>query len=226
MKSRLFSNTELLKESISIRDTLKLNNDFKENPIDDSLIPILPFIGKKEIQLIIIGQDPTIKNFNTRKNIRITLNLDTKGALKRYVQKICNLLEISIDNVYATNIFKYFYSNPPASTIDVLYAHLNPNLVLLKKELSFLKDIPIITFGLPVFQLLVQRNSEISEYWDYNRKTRKSNGNYKSCSSFENKLGIEIFPFPHQPSIRKEFYKNHLNQYVNFLKSKIDTKVG
>lgn len=157
----------------------------------------MPFIGGKEIKLIIIGQDPTIKNDNTRKNIRITLNLDRKGALTKYVQKICKLMNITEENIYATNIFKYFYSNPPAKTIDILFAHLNENLNLLIKEISLFNDIPIITFGLPVFKLLVQCNSEISEYWDYNKKTKNSNGNYKSCLGFQNKLRKEIFPFPH-----------------------------
>lgn len=221
MTKFFFNNKDLLEESISIRDNLKLYNDFKQNPIDDSLNPILPFIGSKKINLIIIGQDPTIKNYNARRKIRITLNLDRKGALTKYVQKICNLMNISEENIYATNIFKYFYSIPPAKTINILLAHLNENLNLLLKEISLFNDIPIITFGLPVLKLLVQCNSEISEYWDYNKKTKNSNGNYKSCLGFQNKLRKEIFPFPHLPALRIPFYSNHLNHYVNFMKLKI-----
>lgn len=32
-----------------------------------------------------------------------------------------------------------------------------------------------------------------------------------------NLLQRRLVPFPHQPSIRKEFYHNHLIQYIDFM---------
>ena len=75
-----------------------------------------PFMGGKDIKLIVI----TIRNEERRKNIICTLNLDKQGALRSYIKQICSCMEVTIDNVYATNVFKYFYERPPADTWDVL----------------------------------------------------------------------------------------------------------
>ncbi|HOW31170.1 MAG TPA: hypothetical protein PLP88_06360, partial [Bacteroidales bacterium] len=127
-----------------IRRKLKSENDFSSNPIDLSLGVIPPFIGSSDIKLIIIGQDPTIKNVASRKNITCTLNLDKKNALRTYIHGICSELGITIENVYATNLFKYFYTIPPAETMEVLRSHLKPNLALLQQELEGFKNIPLI----------------------------------------------------------------------------------
>lgn len=45
---------------------------YPETPIDISLNHniIKPYIGSDDIRLIIIGQDPTVKNINSRKKLR------------------------------------------------------------------------------------------------------------------------------------------------------------
>ncbi|MBQ4548575.1 MAG: hypothetical protein IJA42_05240 [Bacteroidales bacterium] len=111
---------DIIDEVVKIR--LELPDD-PANPIDFDLSPVKPYIGDEEIKLIIIGQDPTIRNIQRRKYINTTLNLDKNGALKTYVENICRELDISVQNVYATNIFKYFYSIPPADTPNVLIKH-------------------------------------------------------------------------------------------------------
>ena len=62
----------------------KLTN-YAENRIDISLNPniIQPYIGNDDIRLIIIGQDPTVKNINSIKKIETTLNLDKKRSEER-----------------------------------------------------------------------------------------------------------------------------------------------
>ena len=207
-------------KSTIIRDELKISADYKENPIDDSLLPIRPYMISDKISLIILGQDPTIKNEKTRSNIEYTLNLDKAGALKTYIRQICEGLDISFENIYATNIFKYFYSIPPANTMNVLQAHLSPNLELLKEELSVFPKAKIITLGQPALQLLAGENKQVREYWDYNKNTGKSNRNYTLCKAEDNLLARDFYPFPHQPSIRKEFYKGHLGEYIAFVKNK------
>lgn len=193
--------------------------NYEENPISKELGFVPPYNeAGKDIKLIIIGQDPTIKNEKQRCKINATLNLDKSGAIRKYVEDICEGLKISLTNVYATNVFKYFYTVPPAGTFEVLEKHLTPNLNLLKKELSAFQQCPIITLGEPVLRLLANNKTKVREYWDYNPKTGLTNGNFKFVSANDNKLNRIIFPFCHQPSIRKDFYKNTLNQYVHFVK--------
>lgn len=98
---------DIINEVLKIRLEL---TDVPTNPIDFGLSPVKPYIGDEDIKLIIIGQDPTIRNKQQRKYIETTLNLDKNGALRNYVERICGTLGISIRNIYATNIFKYFYS--------------------------------------------------------------------------------------------------------------------
>lgn len=191
------------------------------NPIQSESGIVPPFIGKGEIKLIIIGQDPTIRNVKSRKNINVTLNLDKNGALRTYIERICLALGIQLDNVYATNLFKYFYTTRPSQTFDVLKAHLNENLKLLAKELSAFPKCPIITLGEPVLKLLVKESTPpvVSFYWDYDKKTKSSNGEFHFVLAKDNKLSRDFFPFCHQPSISKEFYNQTFEQYVDFTKS-------
>lgn len=178
-----------------------------------------PFIGGNDIKLIVIGQDPTIRNVQQRKNIESTLNLNKPGALRRYIEQICDSLEITIENVYATNVFKYFYERPPADTFDVLVKHLTPNLSLLKKELSVFPKVPVITLGEPVLKLLTDDiHAKVRYYWGYDSKTRTSNGAFKFLTANENKLNRTFYPFCHQPSIRKQFYNDTLKEYAHFVK--------
>jgi uracil-DNA glycosylase len=212
----------IIKSSKEIRDKLKRESDFVKNPIDNSLDPVKPYMGKGEIKLIIIGQDPTIKKRERRKNISCTLNLDKKGPLNKYIEEdICFGLGISLENVYATNIFKYFYSERPATTFNVMQYHLKENLNLLVDELNQFQNSTIITLGEPVLRLLAGTSCRVRYFWDYNQETKISNGNYSFSPGENNLIGRDIFPFPHQPSLRKNFYRNHRHQYIEFVKNTI-----
>ncbi|MBS1495092.1 MAG: hypothetical protein JST55_16420 [Bacteroidetes bacterium] len=212
---------EIFDSSLIIRDELKLKNDFEVNPIDTTLLPIPPFSLSDDIKLIILGQDPTVKIPESRLKIKHTLNLDKGGSLRKYINDICIALEISFENVYATNVFKYFYTIPPERTMNVIYSHLDKNLELLERELSNYPDVPIVTLGLPVLRLLTKENSEVSYFWDYNRRTKLTDGAFKFCIGSENKLRRDFFPLPHQPSLAKDFYSSNLQDYLKFVKSKI-----
>ena len=209
---------EMHQEVEALRQSLKSNNDFIINPIDLSLPVIPPFRGGGEIKLIILGQDPTIKKVASRAKITCTLNLDKNNALKTYVIRICEGLGISIENVFATNLFKYFYTERPAGTIEVLKAHLEPNLVLLKQELEEFKSLPIITLGEPVLQLLTHNNNKVHKYWDYNPKAKECSGNFTFSSAEQNKLNRDFYPLPHQPSIRYNLYNSNLLNYLSLMK--------
>lgn len=204
----------VVKEATLIRSYLKLNLDSEINRIDMSLSPIPPYKGNREIRLIIIGQDPTIKNFSQRSKISTTLNLNRSGSLKRYIELICEKMGLTLENVYATNIFKYFYTTPPANTIEVLFDHSTMNLKLLRRELEVYQDLPIITLGEPVLMVLSGiPGDKVRNYWDYNKGV--SGQAFSKCT--ENDLDREFFPLPHQPSSWRRFYSDTFDQYLNFI---------
>lgn len=213
---------DILSEALEIRDSLKMSSEFKENPIDTDLLPIPPFSISDDIKLIVIGQDPTIKNKDRRKYITSTLNLDKNGSIRNYIQKICDLMEIRLENVYGTNVFKYFYTVPPANTFNVLVAHIEPNLRLVKREIQSYPNAAVITLGEPILRLLTQQDfpKKMVYYWDYNRKTKRTDRDFKHSSSEMNHLSRDFFPFPHQPSIIKKFYSETLNQYVGYMRQR------
>lgn len=224
---------DIQKIETEVKSIIKRLEVFSENRVDgEKIVP--PYIGGGEIKLVIIGQDPTVRNPKSRKNITCTLNLNKpKSALYRYIDGICSGLGITMENVYATNLFKYFYSTPPAGTPEVLQSHLESNLKLLKDELSDLNlstDCPIITLGEPVLKLLLNQDVQNKEkkvrfYWDYNSTTKSSDKHFCFVDESKNVLSLKFYPFCHQPSMRKQFYKNCLIDYISFLKENcISTK--
>ena len=212
---------EIIQAVKTLRQKLKLENDYVINPINLGLPIIPPFRGKDGIKLIILGQDPTVKNEASRKMITCTLNLDKNNSLKTYVNKICIALGITIDHVYATNLFKYFYTVPPSGTMEVLINHLPTNLELLQLELDEFKNIPVITLGEPVLRLITNESEKVRKFWDFNNLTKTTDGCFTYSEAKDNLLNRDFFPFPHQPSIGKTFYKNTLTEYLLFLKEKI-----
>lgn len=183
------------------------------NPIDYSLGVVPPYIGSGNIGLIILGQDPTVRNAAQRARIKCTLNLDKeKSALRVYVERICASLGLSLDNVYATNIYKYFYTVPPADTLGVLSLHKLPNIALLKEELSLFGECPVVTLGEPVLQLLCGEGYRVRHFWGYD------DASFHHIAAEDNVLQRPIFVFPHQPSMRKRFYKDNFDAYLQYMR--------
>lgn len=216
---------DVLSFSKEIAHSLKLASDHPENLIHDDLLCIPPFVGGGTIKLIIIGQDPTIRNEKSRGRIKVTLNLDKPNSLQNYVLDICRQLGMGLENVYATNLFKYFYTTPPAGTPEVLRQHLDPNLALLRQELALYPGVPVITLGEPVLQLLTDPTQKVRSYWDYNPLSGMSSGQFTLCEASQNKLARDFFPLPHQPSLRKRFYKENLQGYLGFISNQAITGI-
>lgn len=64
--------------------------------------------------MIILGQDPTVQDPEYRKKIKVVLLLNQPGGLRRYLGKVCDALDIDLDeNIYATNLLKNFFTIPP-----------------------------------------------------------------------------------------------------------------
>lgn len=181
----------------------------------------------EEIRLIILGQDPTVKNEESRAKITTVLNLDRAGSLQKYLDEICKVLKIDLNrNVYATNYLKNFFIKPPSQIKeDNVFKTFAPIwFPLLQEELAQFDNVPIITLGQPVLSIIVRENAfqRVRDYWGYNDdwKTGKTLP-FRYIKSDDNVLNRVIFPFPHQPSINKKFYNARLKDYLAFMKQTI-----
>ncbi len=181
--------------------------------------------GEGQIKLVIIGQDPTVKNKASRKNIATVLNLDKPGKLQRYVFKVCSLLNVDpVSEIYATNLIKNFFEEPPADNRDILSKFAHHWLPVLTEEIKPFKKAPVITLGDTVLNLLFtnEKRNLVRNYWGYHEEWKKGvTIPFTHCDAAENILAREIFPFPHQPSIVKDFYSTRMERYAQYMKEKL-----
>jgi hypothetical protein len=95
-------------------------------------------IGK--IRLIVIGQDPTVKNEASRETIETVLNLDKQhSSLYNYISLICEKLGLDLpQHVYFTNYAKNFFTHPSTQIVECNLLHEVSQywLPLLQEELS------------------------------------------------------------------------------------------
>ena len=204
----------------------QLRRDAKLSKYLDIYLPIpKPYLGEGPIKLFVLGQDPTVKNADSRQLIRTVLNLDRRGSVLVYLSSVCQKLGINLkQNIYATNLFKNFFVQPPTQIkeSDIFQEFLPAWLPLLQEELALFPDIPVITLGQPVMQTLVKSGAliRVREYWGYTTEWEKAKlGPFRFIKPLENRLGRTIFPFPHQPSIRKPFYKLRKDDYTAYMKA-------
>jgi len=192
--------------------------------VDSTLGIPEPFRGQGEIRLIVLGQDPTVKNPHSRRRIKTVLNLDTSGSLRAYLSRICEGLRLNLDqHVYATNHLKNFFVEPPTQIeeIDVFEVFGPIWLPLLQQELASFPEAPVITLGQPLLGALVCGDASplVRDYWGYTPGWKSGDtGPFRHLAPRENLLQRTVFPFPHQPSIRKQFYRDRLADYTAFVR--------
>jgi hypothetical protein len=191
----------------------------------DSELPIpQPFRGSGPIKLVVLGQDPTVKRASERAKIRVVLNLDRDSNLRRYVSRICQGLGLELDrHVYGTNYVKNFFVRPPTQIKenDVLAGASRWWLPLLLDELAPFAGVPVVALGQPLLGLLTTGDASrlVRDYWGYRPGWRSGEkGEFCSLAPGQNRLGRVVFPFPHQPSIGKPFYREHMDDYIAFVR--------
>jgi hypothetical protein len=184
-----------------------------------------PYRGDGPIKLIVLGQDPTIKNAAGRANIKTVLNLDKPRSVWLYLQGICRGLGLDLKhNVYATNLYKNFFTEPPTQIkqMDIFSAFLPAWLPILIEELAPFENVPVISLGEPLLKAILGTRGpkRLRDFWGYTANwTAGSLDPLGYVKPEENILARRIFPFPHQPSLRKEFYKVQMDTYISFLRS-------
>lgn len=183
------------------------------------------FCGSDEIRLVILGQDPTVKNPRSRARIKTVLNLDQQGSLRTYLSQVCEGLGLDLDrHIYATNYLKNFFVEPPTQIdeIDPLEIFGLLWLPLLQDELASFPGVPVIILGEPVLTALAYEGASphVRDYWGYTPGWQSGEtGPFGFLGPDENRLDRIVFPFPHQPSIRKRFYSERLEDYTAFVRN-------
>jgi hypothetical protein len=112
---------------------------------------------------------------------------------------------------------------PPTqiTEMDVLTEASGWWLALLLDELSEFSGVPVIALGQPLLGLLTTGDASrlVRDYWGYRPGWQSGDkGEFCSLAPGQNRLGRVVFPFPHQPSIAKLFYKEHMDDYIAFVK--------
>lgn len=225
--------------SYSVKEQVseKANLLFKKITADESLTPYvdvgLPipdvFIGAGEIKLIVLGQDPTVKDPEERKEITVTLNLNKRGSVRNYLTQVSLGLGLDLEqNVYATNLLKNFFVKPPTQIkeLDIFEAFVPHWLLLLREEVATFPDATIMTLGEPLLRALILDRSKglVREYWGYAKDWQENPPlPFSFVPPEDNRLGRRFFPFPHQPSLRKPFYKATLPAYIHYLRTQAFT---
>jgi len=182
------------------------------------------YCGTGEIKLILLGQDPTIKNKDGQARITTVINLRGYGPLWNYVARICKGLHLDLhQNIHATNCFKNFFVKPATqiTEVNIFEKFARWWLPVLQDEIDQFRQVPIIALGQPLLSVLVNDRGDplVRDYWGYtpNWKTGERRP-YRFLEPDKNHLGRLIFPFPHQPSIRKQFYAEQMAGYISFVK--------
>ena len=212
---------ELQQKSFAVLETLKSIRELSDF-VDPSLGIPNPFRPKSTVKLIILGQDPTVKRKESRSSITVVLNLDKRDALWHYLSAIASKLQLTLEaNVYATNLVKNFFLDPPASYSDgrILSLAAEQWIPIARAELEQFPHVPIIALGQPLLRIVTgDERSQVKHYWGYQAGQSKGDRNeFHGVKPHENALGRQLFPFPHQPSANKEFYRRTINDYLKYV---------
>lgn len=215
--------------SIEVRKVIdKLASSEIGSYIDTVLTPPDPFRGRGRIRLIILGQDPTVQDPEYREKIKVTLLLNQPGGLRTYLDKICKALGIDLDeNIYATNLLKNFFTEPPDSRRkeDPQFFRKAADywIPLLREEIEEFENVAILPLGEPVLNCLTKGPDWelIRNYWGYEGPAHYGR-NFGYIKPTENVLSRVIFPFPHIPGLKHKIYKQQFDGYLSFMRKHIN----
>ncbi len=187
-----------------------------------------PFVGTGEIKLVILGQDPTVEQDESRDLVTTVLNLDRGGSLRTFLNgKVCKGLGLKLEeNVYATNVCKNFFTESPKRVKE-------PNLIaatachwlpLLNMELGWFPRATVISLGEPVLSALVESGftQDVKAYWGYRPDWQTAGFDpFRAVEAGEASMGRPFFPFIHQWSQTQPFYSTRMDDCLAFIRSRM-----
>lgn len=192
-----------------------------------------PYLGGDSIRIVIIGQDPTVQQVARRQQISTVLMLnEPKRILYRYVRDLCARLGVGMDQVYATNACKCFFTDPPTTIkkrdkVDVLKLTAEVWLPVLRSEMAAFPDAVVISLGEPVLPVLVKAGASplMRHYWGY-RKDWQQRGFLSFFAVTPDISAVDrlIYPYIHQPSLRgraKAFYSARMVDYITTIRAQL-----
>lgn len=217
--------TEIARRSADVLGTIRADSRLSGYVPTDRLPGVyMEADDARDIRLVVVGQDPTVKDERSRETIETVLNLDKpRGSLHRYMSMICDGLGLDLRrHVYATNYAKSFFIRPPTqiNECDVLAEFSQYWLPLLRDELALFPGRPVIPLGEPLLKALLfdPKEALVRSYWGYTQDWAVTQPIFASVCPEANRLGRRLFPFPHQPSLRKRFYRAALNPYLAYVR--------
>lgn len=212
----------------------RLKSDETIGDYVDGLLPCPePCAGDGDIRLLVIGQDPTVDAAASRARIDKVLDLGNAGNLKRYIEGLCSKLDLDLaSQVYATNVCKNFFTQRPETIAD-------PDLIvaawpfwesLLIEELAQFPDAIVVTLGEPVLRVLVQDGypRKVKHFWGHQDDWKNKGHLPFSCVTVEQSaVGRSFFPLPHQTTSQgQEFYRQHLDEYMAYVRSQMEREAA
>ena len=141
--------------------------------------------------------------------------------MQRYIHRICEGLNIDpLKELYATNLFKNFFEEPPDHNSEILKKFFDLWFAVLKEEVEAFPGVPVAVLGDPVLNFISanSQNQFVRNYWGYHEDWKKGVSEpFKHLPPEENLLKSNIFPFPRVSSIIKEFYYERFDNYLNYI---------
>lgn len=190
--------------------------------IDGTLPAPEPFGPTRDARLVILGQDPTVKRPESRARVRVVLNLDRGGALRTYLREVCDIFALDLDSeVAAFNVANNFFTAPPTQLPDgVLLTAVDRWMPVVRDQLGCHPHACVMSLGEPVLELLAREDASrrVREYWGYiNAKVAGDPARFRALPGSKSRFARDIYPFPHQPSRGRRFYKLTLPEYARFV---------
>lgn len=213
---------DVVRRSAEVSSRLKTRPDLRQY-MDDGLPIPRPFVGTGAIKLVVVGQDPTVGMYKTRQRITHTLMLNEGGPLTRFLQQVCGALGVKAkENVYATNLCKSFFTDPPAKVKDVnLVAETSAEwLPILLDELDHFPQACVISLGEPVLEVLLRPTAQqqMKWYWGHHPQWQVGRTNlFRLVECADSAIARRFYPFIHSNN-NTGFYKMRLNEYLTFIR--------
>ena len=223
----------LAQSSIEVRARLKSDSRIGLY-IDDTLSIPRPFGARNSspIKLVVIGQDPTVGSTKTRAKITHALMLnDEKAKLTVFLSSVCAALGIRLgENVYATNLCKCFFTEPPrkVKSPKLIQETGHEWLDILRGELALFPDAAVISLGEPVLDVLLEVTARNRMKWFWGHQPRWKHipqRPFQRVEPDQSTLGRRFYPFIHINS-DFGFYGARRPDYQQFIRGDIEASAN